>query len=100
VKAKRGNAGSGDGTAPTMLKRVSGFSELGILAGFLLMVAVFSVLSPYFLTVNNLLSIVRQSSINAVIALGLTIVIISGGIDLSVGSIVALVAVMSATWMK
>lgn len=80
--------------------RLRGVSELGILAGFLLMVAVFSILTRDFLTVNNMLSIVRQSSINAVIAVGMTMVIISGGIDLSVGSIVALVAVVSATWME
>lgn len=80
--------------------RLFAFSELGILGGLLIMVVVFGVLSPYFFTVQNMLAIVRQSSINACIALGLTIVIISGGIDLSVGSIVALVAVVSATAMK
>jgi ribose transport system permease protein len=47
-------------------------------------------LTPHFLTVPNLLNIAQQTSINAIVAIGMTFVIISGGIDLSVGSIVAL----------
>jgi ribose transport system permease protein len=48
-----------------------------------------SVLSPYFLQVGNLLNILRQVSYTGIIALGMTFVIISGGIDLSVGSLAA-----------
>ena len=48
------------------------------------------ILTPHFLTVSNLLNITEQTSINAIVAVGMTYVIISGGIDLSVGSIVAL----------
>ena len=44
-------------------------------------------LTPYFLTVSNLLNVMEQTSINAVIAVGMTFVILSGGIDLSVGSL-------------
>jgi ribose transport system permease protein len=47
-------------------------------------------MTPHFLTVPNLLNVAQQTSINAIIAIGMTFVIISGGIDLSVGSIVAL----------
>ena len=52
--------------------------------------AVLWALTPHFLTVSNLLNIAQQTSINAIVAAGMTFVIISGGIDLSVGSIVAL----------
>ncbi len=48
-----------------------------------------SVLSPYFLTVRNLSSVARQIAVINIIALGMTLVIISGGIDLSVGSVMA-----------
>jgi ribose transport system permease protein len=49
---------------------------------------ILSVLSPYFFTYNNIFNLVRQTSVIAVVATGMTFVIISGGIDLSVGSIV------------
>ena len=51
---------------------------------------VFAVLSPNFLTERNLLNILQQSSINACVALGMTLVIIAGGIDLSVGPTAAI----------
>lgn len=51
-------------------------------------------LTPHFLTVSNLLNIAEQTSINAIVAVGMTYVIVSGGIDLSVGSIVALSGVV------
>lgn len=80
--------------------RIPAFAEMGILVGFVLMVLVFSLSSKYFFTVDNLLNIAKQSSIIAVIAFGMTMVIVSGGIDLSVGSVVALSAVVMATLMK
>ncbi len=57
--------------------------------GLLLLCAVLWTLTPYFLTVPNLLNVAQQTSVNALIAVGMTFVILSAGIDLSVGSIVA-----------
>jgi len=54
---------------------------------------VFAFIAPNFLTENNLLNIVRQASINIVLATGMTVVILTGGIDLSVGSVLAVSAV-------
>lgn len=73
--------------------------DAGTLIGLLIIVVTFSVLSPVFFTLPNLLNILQQSSINALIALGMTLVIISGGIDLSVGPTAALSAVLGATLM-
>ena len=73
--------------------------DAGTLIGLLIIVVTFSFLSPVFFTVPNLLNILQQSSINALIALGMTLVIISGGIDLSVGPTAALSAVLGATLM-
>lgn len=73
--------------------------DAGTLIGLLIIVVTFSFLSPVFFTVPNLLNILQQSSINALIALGMTLVIISGGIDLSVGPTAALSAVFGATLM-
>ncbi|HHY61408.1 MAG TPA: ribose ABC transporter permease, partial [Firmicutes bacterium] len=49
-----------------------------------------SVLTPVFLSVNNIINVIRQVSINGILAAGMTMVIISGGIDLSVGSVAAI----------
>ena len=62
----------------------------GTVLGLVFLSAVLWALTPHFLTVSNLLNIAQQTSINAIVAAGMTFVIISGGIDLSVGSIVAL----------
>ena len=68
--------------------------RFGTLIGLVLLCAVLWILTPHFLTVSNLLNIAQQTSINAIVAAGMTFVIISGGIDLSVGSIVALSGVV------
>lgn len=73
--------------------------DAGTILGLLIIVVVFSLLTPVFLTTPNLINILQQSSLNAVIALGMTLVIISGGIDLSVGPTAALSAVIGATLM-
>src|SRR6478752_4826456 len=73
-----------------------GLRDAGTLFGLLAIVIVFAVLSPNFLSKANLLNILQQSSINACIALGMTLVIISGGIDLSVGPTAAISAVLTA----
>ena len=62
----------------------------GTVLGLVFLSAVLWALTPHFLTISNLLNIAQQTSINAIVAAGMTFVIISGGIDLSVGSIVAL----------
>lgn len=75
------------------------FRDAGTLLGLILIGTVFAILSPTFLTAPNLLNVLQQSSINACIALGMTLVIISGGIDLSVGPVAALSAVLAAAMM-
>lgn len=59
-----------------------------------------SLFSPNFLTVNNLMNILRQVSVNAMIAAGLTLVILTGGIDLSVGSTLAFSGALMALMLK
>ena len=65
----------------------------GILPVLIVIAVIFSFIAPNFLTENNLLNIVRQASINIVLATGMTVVILTGGIDLSVGSVLAVSAV-------
>jgi len=68
-------------------------SELGLVFILISLIIIFSIFSEYFLTSRNLLNITRQISINLIIAIGMTFVIITGEIDLSVGSIAALAGV-------
>lgn len=83
------------------LRRLFGLGrELSTLFGLLLLCALLSVLSPHFLTVSNLLNVAEQTAINAVVAVGMTFVIVSGGIDLSVGSMVALSGVVMASALR
>jgi len=74
--------------------------QLGTLFGLIGLILVMWVLSPHFLTVPNLVNIAQQTSINAIIAVGLTFVIITAGIDLSVGSIVAFSGVVLASALE
>lgn len=60
--------------------------------GLIALIVLFTFTSPYFFDVRNFMNITRQASINIIIAAGMTVVILTGGIDLSVGSIVALSA--------
>ncbi len=88
-------------TPPSLPKfnRRSILQRYGLMLIFLLLAGVLSLLSDRFLTVNNLLNILRQASINGIVSVGMTIVILTGGIDLSVGSILALSAVIGADMM-
>lgn len=67
------------------------------LIALLLLIVVVSFLNSNFFTVDNLLNILRQTSVNAIIAVGMTFVILTAGIDLSVGSVLALCGAICAS---
>ncbi|PLK73160.1 ribose ABC transporter permease [Rhizobium sp. TH135] len=85
-------------TAATQSKMLGSLSlrDAGTLIGLIIIIAIFGLLVPDFLSQRNLVNILQQSSINACLALGMTLVIISGGIDLSVGPTAAIAAVITA----
>jgi len=74
--------------------------QLGTLMVLILLSLLLWGLSPHFMTLSNALNIAQQTSINAIIAAGMTFVIISAGIDLSVGSVLALAGVTMASSLK
>jgi ribose transport system permease protein len=80
--------------APWLARRAR---QVGTLLGLCLLSALLSILSPHFLSVSNLRNVLEQTTINAVVAVGMTFVVISGGIDLSVGSVVAFSGVLLAS---
>jgi len=71
-------------------------SKLGPLIGLVVFIIVLAFVSDNFFTVNNMLNLLRQVSINGLIAFGMTFVILTGGIDLSVGSMLALGSALTA----
>ncbi|WP_078411689.1 ribose ABC transporter permease RbsC [Priestia abyssalis] len=70
--------------------------KLGPLVGLFILIMIVSILNPSFLAPLNILNLLRQVAINALIAYGMTFVILTGGIDLSVGSILALSSALMA----
>ncbi len=72
----------------------------GLILSFLLLCLALTLLSDRFLTVNNMVNVLRQSTINGIIAIGMTYVILTAGIDLSVGAILALSAVVTADLLQ
>lgn len=76
------------------------FNRASIFFVLILLCIIMSVLSPNFSSGVNIINILQQISINMVVAIGMTFVIMSGGIDLSVGAVVALVGLIYAVLMK
>ena len=81
--------------------RLRGFLQrYGLVVSFLILCLVLSLLSDRFLTVGNLTNVLRQSTINLIMAIGMTYVILTAGIDLSVGAVLALATVVTADLLQ
>lgn len=78
-------------------KKLIGLNELGVLIALVLLCIVINSINPLFFTVNNILNVLRQISTTAIIAVGMSYVIITGGIDLSVGSSMCIGAMLCAS---
>lgn len=72
----------------------------GSLIGIVVFFIVLSIISPVFLSMNNFINIFNQITVNIIIAAGITLLIIGGGIDLSVGSILALCGIFTANYFR
>ena len=85
-----------------MLKKLKGsqFPERNLVIILVLLIVILSIASNRFLSYNNIMNLLRQTSIIGVIAVGMTFVIISAGIDLSVGSVLAFSSIIVAMLMK
>jgi inositol transport system permease protein len=75
-------------------------NKYGLLLALLLICVALSILTPNFFSIQNLVIILRQISINGILAVGVAFVIISGGIDLSLGSVLALTGVVAALFAR
>ncbi|MGI6777817.1 MAG: ABC transporter permease [Acetivibrionales bacterium] len=81
------------------MKRREFFQTYGIIIVLIALVAFFSIFTNSFLSVKNMFNILRQVSIMGIIAVGMTIVMLTGGIDLSVGSLLAVTGVVGSSLM-
>ncbi|KLN97379.1 ribose ABC transporter permease [Moellerella wisconsensis] len=88
---------SNSGTASKRWFTKEWLMEQKSLIALCVLIAVVSSLSPNFFTVNNLFNILQQTSVNAIMAVGMTLVILTSGIDLSVGSLLALTGAVAAS---
>src|SRR5699024_1078746 len=79
---------------------VNAIQQYSFLILLVLLCILLSIFSPHFLTVDNFTNVLRQISVNFILATGMTLVIITAGIDLSVGSILAFSGVISATYLS
>ena len=82
------------------LSKVFAIREAGTLAALVLMVLVIAIVIPQFRQWENIVNITRNFSFVGIVALGMTLVILTGGIDLSVGSVWGMTAVLSAFLMS
>ncbi|WP_027795688.1 ABC transporter permease [Paraburkholderia acidipaludis] len=105
MKPTEFTADSGSGETVDRAKSVTTLSKWlrqygGIVCGLVLLCGLFSVMSPDFPTLGNLLNIVMQVSIIAILGFGMTYVLLLGDIDLSVGAVMALVGTVAAFAMQ
>lgn len=91
---------SSEAPPPTRRSAAELLGRFAPLIFLLLMMAVFALLEPRFLDPTNLFNVMRQISITGLIALGMTFVILTAGIDLSVGSMLALAGIIAAAVAK
>ncbi len=82
------------GPKPSLVKSLSGRLEVRMVALAVMIGLVLSVLSPFFLTHSNIFNILDQSVVVGIVAVGMTFVILTGGIDLSVGSVAGLTGII------
>jgi ribose transport system permease protein len=85
--------------APNVLRRIFRTREIGVFAALIVLCIIMSILSPYFLKTQNIFNVLRGMSTIGIMAIGMTMVIVSGGIDLSVGSVMAVSAMLTARLM-
>lgn len=78
------------------LKQLRQMREMNVLVAMLIVGALISLYTPYFLTTNNLMGVFRAFSLTAIMSIGMVMVIITGGIDLSVGSAMGLASLVTA----
>ncbi|NJM82262.1 MAG: ABC transporter permease [Tabrizicola sp.] len=98
MEVKQTVASGSEGDGGGLKRRFAVYGQkYGILVALVLICLFLSVANEYFLTARNITNVLRQTSINGILAIGMTFVILTRGIDLSVGSVVALAGIVAAS---
>jgi ribose transport system permease protein len=106
-KVELETANGGTSTPASVLTKLVGnkergwrmIRESGVLGALIILIVVGAIISPHFLKPTNLINVIRQIAIVGIVGIGMTFVILTSGIDLSVGAIVGIVSVVSAGMM-
>lgn len=96
--AKRGSVASGQGLVG-VLRKLYQVKEMGVLTALVIMSVLMSLASPYFFTAENIFNVMQSMSTIALMAIGETMVLVAGGLDLSVGSVLGASAMLTARLM-
>jgi len=83
----------------SFFRRIFQIREIGVLSALIVLIIIMSFASPYFLKMQNIFNVIRGMSTIGIMAIGMTMIIITGGIDLSVGSLLAVSGVFTARLM-
>ncbi|MCK5570344.1 MAG: ABC transporter permease, partial [Spirochaetes bacterium] len=82
------------------LRSIINFQQWGIISVLIVLVIILGISSPVFLSPRNIRNILQQISTFGILSMGMTVLMISGGIDLSVGSSISVAAVIVGKWLK
>ena len=82
------------------LQRVLATKEMGVFLALVILTILMSLLSPYFFTSQNIFNVLRSIATVGIMSIGMTMIIVTGGIDLSVGSMLAAGAMFTARLMS
>lgn len=82
------------------MKKITGYRNIGLVFGLIVLLVLAAVLTPSMFTVNAILSMLRNNAVYVFLAVGMMVVIITGGIDLSIGSILAFASVVCTSLMS
>ena len=94
--AAKTDAGKGGRMVGRVYRLITQTSIIGILITLIVECVILSFLSPYFLSPRNFLNVMRSISLTGIVAVGMTMIIISGGLDLSIGSVIGLGGIVTA----
>jgi ribose/xylose/arabinose/galactoside ABC-type transport system permease subunit len=89
--------GKNENVLRSFLKRQDNWNIIGLIVTLMLVMLIAGIVSPYFFTVRNFLNIGQSISIRGIIAIGLTIVLITGGLDLSIAAVAAVTGMAAAS---
>jgi ribose/xylose/arabinose/galactoside ABC-type transport system permease subunit len=85
---------------PAVIKRVTGSQQSGIILVLIALIVILAIASPVFLSARNIRNVLQQISTLGILSMGMTVLMISGGIDLSVGACISVAAVTMGTMIK